>query len=79
MVKEPIWIHKNQQFLKGIIKEIYKDIITCLLENGDTLKVKRHDIFHRNPMPTDYSRTDLMENDLINEPEILQHLMLRFK
>lgn len=29
-------------------------------------------------MPTDINRNDLMENDIINEPEILQHLTQRF-
>lgn len=31
MPREPVWAHKNQQFVKGVIKEVYKDIITVML------------------------------------------------
>lgn len=48
------------------------------LESGDSIKCKRADIYHRNPLPIEVTRTDLMDNDIINEPEILQHLSARF-
>ena len=67
-LREPVWIHKNNQFLKGIIKEINGDIIACLLESGDVLKIKKTYVFHRNSLPIDTSRTDLLESDIINEP-----------
>ena len=49
-----------------------------MLENTDSIKSKKSDVFQRNPMPQDSHRTDLMETDLINEPEILHILKLRF-
>lgn len=50
----------------------------CLLEDGDLVRAKKVNIFHRNPLPIDTSRNDLLESDIINEPEILNNLKLRF-
>lgn len=53
-------------------------MIGCLLESGDVIKIKKAYIFHRNSLPTDTSRTDLLESDIINEPELLNSLRCRF-
>lgn len=37
-----------------------------MFENGDTVKVKRTEIFQRNLISVEYTRNDLMENDVIN-------------
>lgn len=42
------------------------------------MKLKKSDVYHRNPLPPDINQTDLMQIDIINEPEILQLLTGRF-
>ena len=43
------------------------------------MKLKKSDVYHRNPLPPDINQTDLMQIDIINEPEILQLLTGRFQ
>jgi myosin heavy subunit len=79
--KEPVWILKNGAFLKGIVETVSSDSAICSTEEGVLVQAKKPLIFQRNPAYKEYSaeRWDLMDTDVLNEPEILKTLKFRLE
>ena len=77
--KESAWIIKNNNFLKAHIESINGDVVICILEDGNYAQAKKDKVFQRDPAYNEFSsdKINLMDNDLINEPEILKTLRLR--
>lgn len=77
--KEPVWIIKNNTFTKAVIDSLNTDTVICLLQDGNYAQTKRDKVFQRNPAYNEFSpdKTDLMDNELINEAEVLQTLRMR--
>ena len=76
---EPVWLLKNTHFIKGIIQSITRDSAICMLEDSSLTQVKRTNLFQRNPAYKEFDpeRWDLMDTDVLNEPEVLKTLRLR--
>ncbi len=77
--KEPAWIIKNNSFFKARIESINGDVVICKLDDGNYAQTKKDKVFQRDPAYKEFNsdKTNLMDNDLINEPEILKTLRLR--
>ena len=77
--KEPVWLLKNGTFHKAIVESINNDIVICLEEDGNYAQTKKQNIYQRNPAYKEFNPHlwDLMDTDLLNEPEVLKTLKLR--
>lgn len=77
--KEPVWILRNGTFTKAILESLNNDIVICQLEDGNFAQTKKQLLFQRNPAYKQFNpeRMDLMDTDVLNEPEVLKTLKLR--
>jgi myosin heavy subunit len=77
--KEPVWILKNAIFIKGVVETVSSDNAICSTEEGALVHAKKNLIFQRNPAYSSFNseRWDLMDTDVLNEPEVLKTLKFR--
>lgn len=63
------------------MQSIANDLVTCMLEDGTYAQAKKNLVFQRNPYNNSFDpeRQDLMDMDVLNEPEILRTLKYRLE